>query len=301
MENLTEFVERFMLKDMRMKQIKYNKSRGMTLTELLAVLMIISLLATIAVPVYVNRQEDAREGVAQGETREIANAEDMVATMVGFYVPFQLLDDLPADLDNLDPDEERIDRNPFADTIFLINPTVRAEDQFLNNTQPNLNDGYQQSQLPVGDEASVRVNNFVQGWSGPYLSFQRFWYDIDSGVYDGPTDPDYRNSNDMFRDFPLDPWGNPYRFYSPIGIIGDAGDDSDFRGDNFNYANPDLDFSNGELTRNDEERFQRYAVVSFGRDGIADTDPNIIDPDAIDNDVYYEFGTDGLPRNFGRF
>src|SRR5690606_231653 len=199
---------------------------GLTLTELLAVMMIISLLATIAVPVYVARQEDARIRVAQGETREIAMAEEAVAAMHGFYVPFQLLDELPPRPDNLvATDEERIDQHAnvggaAADSnIYLIIPTIRARDQLGN--QLRLSDG----RLTAGDTNPL-VRKMIQNWSGPFITWQRFWYNAtNSAPYEGPSDPDYRNSNDMFLDFPLDPWGNPYRFYSPIGIIGDGNDE----------------------------------------------------------------------------
>ncbi len=285
-----------MLKDMKMKQLTTNKSRGLTLTELLAVMMIISLLATIAVPVYVSRQEDARIRVAQGETREIAMAEEAVAVMHGFYVPFQLLDDLPARRDNaVRTDEERIDQYQHlggivADSnIFLINPTIPAEDQI--NNQLTLADGR------PGVGGNPRVRRLILDWNGPYINFHRFWYDPSSATYTGPYDDNYRNSIDMFRDFPLDPWGNPYRFYSPIGIIGDG---NDHRGDQFNFENPHAQFSNGELTRFDEDRFQRYAVVSYGRDGLSDTD-TLLPPNLDPNDIVYEFGTDGVSRNFGRF
>jgi len=272
----------------------WNKSRGMTLTELLAVLLILSLLATIAVPVYVARQEDARVRVAIGECREIAMAEETVAAMHGFYVPFQLLDDLPPHPDDtvITSDEERIDEYPVGPfPIFLIIPTIRAEEQFLG-TQLELRQGYD-----GGGDPNPRVRSLVDNWSGPFINFQRFWYDVTSTAYNGPTDPDYRDSDDMFRDFPLDPWGNPYRFYSPIGIIGNGQDEL---GENFDFDTPDTRFSNGELTDLDDERFQRYAVVSYGRDGLSDT--QIPNADNIpDNDIYYEFGTDGLSRNFGKF
>ncbi len=275
-----------------MKQIKTNNSRGMTLTELLAVLMIISLLATIAVPVYVARQEDARVRVALTECRQISDAEEAVAAMHGFYVPFQLLDDLPADRDDASPDEERIDRYPIglADP-YLIIPTVRAEDQYPSSNQLRLSQGY----IGTGNSNPL-VRKLVDNWSGPFINFQRFWYNADGVSYDDPSDTRYRDSNDMFIDFPLDPWGNPYRFYSPIGIRGSGQDHQD----DFNFINPDTNFSNGELTRNDDERFQRYAIVSYGRDGIRDTDPSL-PGDFIYNDIYYEFGTDGVSRNFGKF
>jgi prepilin-type N-terminal cleavage/methylation domain-containing protein len=276
-----------------MKQIITNKSRGLTLTELLAVLLIISLLSTIAVPVYVARQEDARVRVAISECRQIAMAEETVAAMHGFYVPFQLLDELPPRPDNINAgDEERIDEHFNANEMHLIIPTIRAEDQI--NRQPTLDEGYENS-----GRQNPRVRQMVDNWAGPFISWQRFWYDSsDTSPYEGPTDDDYRDSDDLFRDFPLDPWGNPYRFYSPIGIIGDG---NDHQGEDFDYRNPNPSFSNGELTRNDEDRFQRYAVVSYGRDGFSDLDTADLPPNHVYNDIFYEFGTDGVSRNFGKF
>ncbi len=278
-----------------MKQITTNRSRGLTLTELLAVLLIISLITTIAVPVFVARQEDARVRVALSECRQIAMAEETVAAMHGFYVPFQLLDELPPRPDNnLATDEERIDQHFDPDEMHLIIPTIRAEDQI--NDQLRLDQGYDFS---GGGDINPRVRQMVDNWAGPFISWQRFWYDTTpTAPYEGPTDDDYRDSDDLFRDFPLDPWGNPYRFYSPLGIIGDG---NDHLGDDFDFRNPNLQFSNGELTRNDEDRFQRYAVVSFGRDGVADTDTPAVPPNHVFNDIFYEFGTDGVSRNFGRF
>ena len=291
-----------------MKQLTLNNSRGLTLTELLAVMMIISLLATIAVPVYVSRQEDARIRVAQGETHEIAMAEEAVAAMHGFYVPFQLLDELPAHPDRISAtDEERIDQHQFvggaaADSnIYLIIPTIRAEDQ-IGGDQFTLDQGRLNA-----TNGNPRVRKLIQDWSGPFITFHRFWFDprgrTGGAGYDSPYDPQYRfsSSGDLFRDFPLDPWGNPYRFYSPIGIIG--GND-DHLGNEFDFNNPDFDFSNGRLRdmrgQDEGRRFQRYAVVSYGRDGLSDLDP-LIDVDNLDNDIVYEFGTDGVSRNFGKF
>jgi len=279
-----------------MKPMTWNKSRGMTLTELLAVLLIISLLATIAVPVYVARQEDARVRVAQGECREIAMAEETVAAMHGFYVPFTLLDDMAPDPERDNTDEERISVNPFANQLYLINPTIRANDQ-LNNQLV-----LAQAQYPgyLVTPKSPLATKLVNDWAGPFITWHRFWYDTsDAANYDGPTDPRYRNDNDMFLDFPLDPWGNPYRFYSPIGVIGDDNDDI---ASNFDFLDPNPRFGNGFLTTRDQDRFQKYAVVSFGRDGVADTDPILNNPNTLpDNDIYYEFGTDGVGANFGKF
>src|SRR3990170_2792993 len=87
-----------------MNRLEANMSRktirtqgGVTLTELLVVLLIISLLSTIAIPVYVTRAENAKVNTARQETREIAQAEEQCAIIHGFYVPLQILDDLITD------------------------------------------------------------------------------------------------------------------------------------------------------------------------------------------------------------
>lgn len=288
-----------------MKQLTTNTRRGLTLTELLAVMMIISLLATIAVPVYVSRQEDARIRVAMGEAREIAMAQENVAVMHGFYVPLQILDELPARTDNTAATgEERIDQHRFVgngaqdDNIYLIIPTIPARDQV--GRQLTLANGV------IGNvNFNPLVRKLIENWSGPYITWHRYWYDprgfTGGAGYDGPHDPRYRNTADLFKDYPLDPWGNPYRFYSPIGIIGNGNDE---RGADFNFETPNPNFSNGwlrDMSGQDEgRRFQRYAIVSYGRDGLSDYD-GLVNPNIPDNDIVYEFGTDGVGRNFGKF
>lgn len=284
--------------------IKLNNKRGLTLTELLAVLVIMGLLTTIAVPVYVNRQEEARISVARQETKKIAEAEETVAALHGFYVPFQLLDDLPfADSGSLNfNQQERINGNPDANRIHLIDPFVRAFDQFNNNNQPLLIDGGLLGN-PNPTNLNARVRNMVQKWNGPYIQFHRFWYNQETDAsgnpirYDGPADPDYMTNDDLFRDFPLDPWGNPYRFYSAVGVVGNGRDE-----DQFDFNTPDGDFSNGRITTNDPDRFDRWAVVSYGRDGIRDTDANgPLSNNLPGNDISYQFGSDGVSKNFGKF
>lgn len=287
-----------------MKMTKLNNKRGLTLTELLAVLMILGLLTTIAVPVYVNRQEEARIAVARQEAKKIAEAEETVAALHGFYVPFQILDDLPfvpTGSTNFNR-QERINGNPDANIIRLIDPFVRSEDQINGPLQPLLSDGGLTGN-PTPTNENARVRNLIQKWNGPYIQFHRFWYNQETNAagdpirYAGPADPDYMIHPDLFRDFPLDPWGNPYRFYSASGIIGNGNDHEDF-----DFNTPNSNFSNGFLTRNDPDRFDRWAVVSYGRDGISDTDSDgPLNNNLPGNDIVYLFGSDGVSRNLGKF
>lgn len=258
-----------------------NRNRGLTLTELLVVMLIIGLLASIAVPVYVRRQEDARVRIALAECREIAEAEEQVAVLHGFYVPIRVLDDLPPPPAGVATitGEERINQEPF--NFFLIDPLVRAQDQI--NNQPQYNDQFSASPY------AARVANLVNNWSGPFMNFQRFYTDA---AQRSPTDPIYRNSSALYLDFPLDPWGNPYRFYSSAGVIGTQ---------DYGVFNPNTganqNFGDGRLTTLDANRFDRYAIVSYGRDGISDTQAITLN---YRDDVFYIFGTDGVESNFGR-
>ena len=55
----------------------------------------------------------------------------------------------------------------------------------------------------------------------------------------------------------LDPWGTPYMFYSPLGVIGGGDLDSDA-------------FGGGAVTAQDD-RFETFAIVSYGPDGQSDS------------------------------
>ncbi|MGB9691376.1 MAG: type IV pilin protein [Candidatus Sumerlaeaceae bacterium] len=244
-------------------------NRGLTLTELLVVMLIIGLLSSIAVPVYINRMEDARVRLAMAECREIAMAEEQCAMIHGFYVPFQVLSDLPHPK-NLTIQGDTI-RNEPDGQLFVINPLIRPQDQQgnqlrLSSTSPN-----------------PRIRDMIDHWGGPFISYHR--------VYTGNQDPkdiNFINTTEVRLDFPLDPWGQPYRFYSPLGIIGT-------NALNLNITNLSYSFSDGALTSSDDRNFQRYAVVSYGRDGVPETLAGVNNRD----DIIYFFGIAGVESEFG--
>lgn len=244
-----------------------SRKRGFTLTEMLVVMVIIGLLATIAIPVYISRMEDARVRLAKGEEREIAQAEEQCALIHGYYVPFQVLDDLPEP-----PPYTRTGDTLYDDSrsqIYLVNPLIR----------PELQKG-RQFQL---DSTTARIQRMVDSWEGPFLNPQRVY----TGTQVDPRDPNWINR----LDFPLDPWGTPYLFYSPLGIIGSSAYKS-----NGDFSNLTISFSDGAIPSSDTDArgFDRYAVVSYGRNLLGDNDtPNDKD------DVIYLFGTGGVESDFG--
>ena len=80
-------------------------------------------------------------------------------------------------------------------------------------------DDSDQLQLNDWDDATPHpmVYNMVTKWAGPFLNPQRvaFGDELQLNIFSDSEEDDA-----IIQDFPLDPWGNPYRFYSPVGIIG---------------------------------------------------------------------------------
>src|SRR5439155_4159768 len=125
----------------------------------------------------------------------IAMAEDACGAIHGFYVPLQVLDDVPGLRGN-----QGVSSN--ADAIGSENGiSVIDFERPINTLLLN-------GSVPITATGNVRVRSLVQGWAGPFLNPQR--------VYNNKANRYDFNQDDM----PLDPWGNPYRFYSPVGLIG---------------------------------------------------------------------------------
>lgn len=244
------------------------KRAGVTLTELLVVLVIISILATIAVPVYINKAENARVATAQAECKMIAEAEDTCAMHHGFYVPLQMLDDMPAKT-LTSTYADAIDKE--TNTIYLVDPNLPL--QYLDG-QPN---GQVQLNSATPD---LRVTRMINNWQGPFLNPQRVYQGLSTSA-----DP-FSVQNYVHQDYPLDPWGNPYRFYAPYpwGVIGSTAFTAGGTTPS-DLQNPT--FSDGKITTLDNShQFDRYAIVSYGPNGI----PNDNTIQNSQDDVMYFFG-----------
>ncbi|MCL5270368.1 MAG: prepilin-type N-terminal cleavage/methylation domain-containing protein [bacterium] len=222
---------------------------GVTLTELLVVLVIISLLATLALPTYMNHAKTARISTAELECKELADGEDSVGLIHGFYVPLQLLDDLP--------DGQTGGVNTF-DAIERESTSIEVID--VNSTLMNM----VLDQLPLNaGGADRRVRNMIRNWQGPFVTTQRVYIPLGVNI---ATFGAWEQ-----RDYPLDPWGNPYLFYSPRGRVG-SGLDPTF-----------TSIGDGSITTTDDP-FDRFAIVSTGPDGQTNRQST------TEDDIVYYFG-----------
>lgn len=239
-------------------------ARGVTLVELLVVMLILSLLATLATPVFINRVNEARIATAKTEVEEIAKAQQLLGLTHGVYVPLQVLNDLPLiEGGGSSPVGTDDIANSVATSIFLVDVTKSAQSQV--GSQSNLANF-------ATDNLAARV---YFGWKGPFLNVNRVFR------------PDSADRNFIARNsHPLDPWGNPYRFFSPIGPIGTSSNSATSPTD---FQSPS--FSDGILATT-PDRFDRYAIVSFGPDGVG----GVVGDDG--DDIFYVFGIDPNETTF---
>lgn len=252
--------------------------RGLTLTELVTVLAIMGFIATLLLLVFNKRMNEARITVAQAECKMLATAEEALAIDFGFYVPLQVLNDLPIQragtvFDNVG-NQIHLEYNPMN---YVINAAQPIQDQLVNQLELRGVDNNGQ----LDGTGDTRVVRMIRGWKGPYANFQRHF--ISSLWGGGPTDPAYVRSADARLDFPLDPWGVPYFLYTPYGCTGYDSDNTPTENTMRNGS-----FGNGTIYTNGD-RGDRFAVVSWGPNGEPNSKTGYTSNKPLD-DIYYHFG-----------
>lgn len=232
-----------------MKAANFSKAalRGLTLTELILVMAIMTLIATLAVPATVSRIQQAKIATAQAEAQALAEAQQMCGMTHGYYVPLQLLDDIANGTAATAPDDlDNETQNPQVTDLGRTTASNIASPTRLDSLDPKLVD---------------MINN----WRGPFSQPQRVFL----------RDNDLSDNITVRRDHPLDPWRHPYILYGPGFIVGtgaaSVGSNTTTPPD-FTDMDDDL-FSDGQYSlfnSTPDDIFDRWAIVSLGPNGVSD-------------------------------
>jgi prepilin-type N-terminal cleavage/methylation domain-containing protein len=182
---------------------KTTNNTAFTLIELLIGVIIIGILVAIIVPVYVNRANEARYTAAQSDLDGLKTGQEHAAIDTGYFYRLYVLDDtrggdgiapdavnagVPADItDGIRDEHLRADAGTNPENIFIS--TVTGE-VLLNG------------QAIYGRLANETLFN----WNGPYINIVRK-YKAGEGPPRVPAG------------LPLDPWGNPYLFFTKAGLV----------------------------------------------------------------------------------
>lgn len=235
------------------------KIRANALVDILIAIVSILVLVGVARLMYGNSLETARVSQARTGVKDLAEAQQRVFAAHGVFVPLQVLDDVSTGTQNvIHPDKgDYIGREPI--TVMAIDPNK------------------------VDEGTQVALNMAISDWAGPYYQPRRIY----AGNLEGATVPTEWTQDILTSDYPLDPWGQPYRLYSSRGLVGTAA----AAGTDEAYAS--AEFSDGVLTDNEDRGYDDFAIVSFGPDKTSDS------VSMNDDDVIYFFGPESSAGSAG--
>ncbi|MCX7015457.1 MAG: hypothetical protein NTW86_23370 [Candidatus Sumerlaeota bacterium] len=194
------------------------------------------------------------------------------------------LDDVPVNGVTRDQFTDDLQNEP-ASQLFIIKPLQPLAAQIASPQR--LSSGFVSSGSTGFD---LDAFNMVSSWQGPFVEFNRFFKGIETigaGVRLKTSTLD-STTDEVSRDFPLDPWGQPYRVFSPYGIMGTNaiivdGPDNWETDNKFDFQ-PNLG-SRGTFT----DPYDRWAIVSLGPNGQFDTIG--VTSGTENDDIVYFFGT----------
>ncbi len=174
-----------------MKRCSQQKPNGFTLVELIAVVVILSILTYVVSASYRNWNEESKKTAALMEMKQIADGEKQVEAKYGYYLPLTVLDDIasvPSGISNADLIGDHAN-------FLIIDPQTGANPP--TNTVRTIRDMLSGSPMTSSDTV------LTYKWKGPYLEYQ--------------PDKKYNSSGVIGAEVPLDPWSGPYHFLSING------------------------------------------------------------------------------------
>jgi prepilin-type N-terminal cleavage/methylation domain-containing protein len=166
---------------------------GFSIVEILIAVIIIGVLASVLVPVLINRSRESRLRVCEQELQSIADAQERAAIDTGYYYRFFVLDDLPGNTGANSIGAEQ-------DNTFFDNPTQIFVD-------PETNDLLSLTRSAVMYDRITNETDY--GWPGPYYTIHR-----DETFVVG-----YETEMGHLAGIPNDPWGSDYVFVTREGAL----------------------------------------------------------------------------------
>lgn len=223
---------------------------GFTIVEVIITFIIIGILATILIPVLADRSRQARIRACEADLQNIADALERAAIDTGYFYRIYALDDIGTGGDGIaatDSDDvyETISDNEITTNNWYEN----GEEIFILVATSD----YAANQTALFRRLTDNETSF--GWSGPYINW-------------------IRDANN--NDWPDDPWGNDYLFFTRAGALYPPQLDPDGTGNNPPFT---TDFSDGftetfpadlftNVTIDAIDQFDRPTVLSLGPDGL---------------------------------
>jgi type II secretory pathway pseudopilin PulG len=178
---------------------------GFTIIEIVMAFIIIGILISVLIPTLSNRADEARRTAALQDLERLADAQERVAVDTGYFFRIYALNDTRGG-DNLYANAQLGgfqvlgNRQGIQDNDLVTNNIYeRPTDLFILPSTQN----YPASQIAIWNRLDTRngsaPNNETDfNWNGPYLNW-------------------YRDTNR--NDWPDDPWGNDYLFFTINGLI----------------------------------------------------------------------------------
>lgn len=245
--------------------IRRAHSRAFSALEILIAVIILGILAGLVVPTVQNRVKEARIRTATNDVKTIVDALTRVAIDSNYFVPLHILDDV-----HLDTSVSGIstwDHNN-ADAINL------------EETNPNVASGKEKEIF-----IDIEEGDFVDSADNRRL-FDQMIGELGSG---SPSYEDRKRALDRFRfvppyvswnrdgdddDMQDDPWGNPYFFFTPKGMVHDYDSRDPLLRKIQHEITEDFDYTtfSGSSGAQCDEIFDRYVVLSMGPDGMPGDD-----------------------------
>lgn len=181
------------------------RQRGFTIVELVIAFIIIGILTLSLTPVLTKQANTARLNVAQSDVENLANAEERAAVDTGYLVRPYILNDVRGGdgiVNAADLVGTSIDRIQGLQDNALVTDSTGAVNLYKNPTyvfiSPQTQDFLDPSVEQMLWDKNMITNETNFNWNGPYVNWRR-----DSSL----------------KDWPEDPWGNYYMFFTSKGVI----------------------------------------------------------------------------------